>query len=191
MNRIYFLIIISILPILSCKAQKFEKVLISQPDTLNLYINDGDSTVLYYLKLVPISKPIGAVVIFTSRGESVQDLLKQIEIPQIAYSNSVITIIPSINWGNESRAKEVEILDFIFNEIVQKHNVPIENFVLGGLSKGGMISLTYAEISKKAKNSTFLIPNDVFGLDVPLDQAHMYEYCVREINRNFSKVGVN
>ena len=54
-----------------------------------------------------------------------------------------------------------------------------------------VISLTYAEVSKKEKNSTFLVPKGVFGLDVPLDKAHMYEYCIREISRNFSEVGVN
>lgn len=54
-----------------------------------------------------------------------------------------------------------------------------------------MISLTYAEVSKKEKESTFLTPKGVFGLDVPLDKAHMYEYCLREINRNYSEVGVN
>src|SRR5690606_38819871 len=127
----------------------------------NLYINDNDSTELYYLKLVPKSKPIGAVVIFPSGGETTQDLLKQIEIPRLAFDNNILTIIPSINWGTENRTVENGILDEIFKEIVKKHKVPKENFVLGGLSNGGMISLTYAETSKKEKESTFLIPKGV------------------------------
>lgn len=191
MNKRYFIILISIIVTFSCKSQEFEKITISKTDNSNLYINDEDSTELFYLKLVPKSKPIGAVVIFPSGGETVQDLIKQIEIPHLAYANNVLTIIPSINWGTENRKVEIEVLDRIFKEIVKKHNVPKENFVLGGLSNGGMISLTYAIISKKEKDSTFLIPKGVFGLDVPLDKAHMYEYCLREISRNFSEVGVN
>lgn len=185
------ILLISIFSFSYCAGQEFEKVLISEQDTSNLYINDNDSTELYYLKLVPNSNPIGAVVILPSGGETIQDLLKQIEIPNLAYDNNILTIIPSVNWGTENRAAEIEFLDKIFKEVIKKHRVPKENFVLGGLSNGGIISLTYAEISKKEKNSTFLVPKGVFGLDVPLDKAHMYEYCVREINRNFSEIGAN
>jgi hypothetical protein len=191
MNKAFLILIISIFSSFYCEGQKFEKVVISNQDTSRLYINDNDSTDLYYLKLVPKSKPIGAVVILPSGGETVQDLLKQIEIPNLANDNNILTIIPSINWGTESRAVEIRILDEIFKEILKDHNVPKENFVLGGLSNGGEIALTYAEVSKKEKDSTFLTPKGVFGLDVPLDKAHMFNYCIREINRNFSKVGVN
>lgn len=191
MDRIYLIILVSLITIFSCKAQEFEKVSISKTDPSNLYINDGGRTELYYLELVPKSAAIGVVVILPAGGETVQDVLKQIKLPYLAYNNNILTIIPSINWGTESKIIEVELLDEIFKEVVKKYKIPKENFVLGGLSNGGMISLTYAEISKKEKDGTFLIPKGVFGLDVPLDKTHMYEYCVREINRNFSEVGVN
>jgi len=176
----------------SCSSQDYEKVPINRTDTSNLYINDGDSQELYYLKLVPKSRPIkGAVVIFPSGGETVEELIQQIQLPRMAYENGVLTLIPSINWGTENRIIEIEILDNIFSEIVEKHRVPKENFVLGGLSNGGLIALTYAEISQKEKGQAFLIPKGVFGLDVPLDKAHIYEYCQREIEKNFSEAGVN
>lgn len=174
-----------------CIGQEFEKVVISNQDSSHLYINDSDSTELYYLKLVPKSQPIGAVVILPSGGETIQDLLKQVELPNLANENNIITIIPSINWRTESKAVEIELLNRIFEEVVNEHQVPKDNFIIGGLSNGGIISLTYAEASKKGKDNTFLVPKGVFGLDVPLDKAHMYEYCIREINRNFSEVGVN
>ena len=191
MNKPFFILLISICSIFYCTGQKFEKVLISNQDPSNLYINDNDNNELYYLKLVPKSKPIGVIVILPSGGETLQDLLKQIKIPQLAYRNNILTIIPSINWGTENRTAEIKVLNEIFKKVVKKHKVSKEKFVLGGLSNGGMISLTYAEVSKKEKNSTFLVPKGVFGLDVPLDKAHMYEYCIREISRNFSEVGVN
>ena len=49
---LFFLLLISI----SCKGQDFEKVVLDSSDTSNLYINDGESTELYYLKLVPKGK---------------------------------------------------------------------------------------------------------------------------------------
>lgn len=183
----YLILSVAFLATVACKGQQFEKIPLSEPDSSNLYINDGDSTELYYLKLVPKTKPIGAIIIFPSGGETTQDLLKQIEIPQLAYKNGFITVIPSINWGMD----EFHILDNIFKEIVKNHNISKENFVLGGLSNTGIISLTYAQRAVKEKGSTFLVPKGVFGLDVPLDDAHMYEYCQREIDRNFSEIGMN
>jgi len=191
MARHFLFVFIFIGMAISCKSQQFEKIYVNIPDTANLYVNDGDSTALFYLKLVPPSTPKGAVVIFPSGGETVQDLLKQIELHEMAYKNDMITIVPSLNWGTEDRVAEIELLDEIFEEVVTQHAVPKENFVLGGLSNGGMISLTYAERAVAEGGSTFLIPKGVFGLDVPVDKAHLYAYCQREISRNFSEAGMN
>ena len=196
MYRLKLIGIISAFLLISCKNQEvknnqdFEKVVISHTDPSNLYVNDGDSTELFYLKLIPKSNPIGAVVILPSGGETIEDVLKQITLPKLAVKNNILTIIPSINWGTETREVEIKILDKIFNEVAKEHQIPKENFVLGGLSNGGIISLTYAETSTKVKNGTSVIPKGVFGIDVPLDKAHLYEYSQREIKRNFSAAGM-
>lgn len=182
------IILFLFLTAISCKGQDFEKVVLKPQDTSNLYTNDGESTELYYLKLIPKGIVKGAIVILPSGGETTQDLLKQITIHQLAVKKGIATIIPSINWGTEDRKVEIQTLNTIFKEVVQKHNIPKENFVLGGLSNGGMISLVYTQ--NAVKEQTYLKPKGVFGLDVPLDKAHFYEYCQREIKRNFSKLGV-
>jgi len=183
---IFFSLLISI----SCSSQDFEKVILNYTDTENLYINDGESTALYYLKLIPKEKVKGAIVILPSGGETTEDVLQQITIQNLAYTKGIATIIPAINWGTEDRKIEIEILNKIFAKVVEEHQIPKENFVLGGLSTGGMISLTYTQQAIKSKEKTFLKPKGVFGLDVPLDKTHFYEYCQREIKRNFSKLGV-
>ena len=190
MNRFKILLLFLLLISISCKSQEFEKVVLDGSDTSNLYINDDESTELYYLKLVPKGDVKGAIVILPSGGETTQDLIKQITLPKLAFDNGIATIIPSINWGTEDRKAEIETLDIIFKEIVEKHNIQKENFVLGGLSNGGMISLVYTQQSVKDKKKTYLKPKGVFGLDVPLDKTHFYEYCQREIKRNFSELGV-
>ncbi|MDC1505946.1 hypothetical protein N8475_12235, partial [Winogradskyella sp.] len=190
MNRYKIILFFSLLTTISCKSQNFEKVILKSTDTSNLYINDGENNELYYLKLIPKGQIKGAIVILPSGGETTQDLLKQISLPKLAFDNGIATIIPSINWGTEDRKVEIETLNKIFQEVVKKHNIPKENFVLGGLSNGGMISLVYTQQSIKDTESTFLKPKAVFGLDVPLDKAHFYEYCQREIKRNFSELGV-
>ena len=188
MYRYKIILFFSFLTTISCKSQDFEKVILKSLDTSNLYINDGESKELYYLKLIPKGIINGAIVILPSGGETTQDLLKQISIPKLAFEKGIATIIPAINWGTEDRKVEIQVLNMIFTEIVKKHNIPKENFILGGLSNGGIISLIYTQQSVKEK--TFLKPKGVFGLDVPLDKAHFYEYCKREIKRNFSELGV-
>lgn len=190
MNKIIACILPLLLISFSIQCQVFEKVVLSSDDPSNLYLNDGESTELFYLKLIPKGKLKGAIVILPSGGETIEDLIEQITIPLLAFDHGIATIIPSINWGTEDRKVEIETLNTIFRETVEKHNIPKENFVLGGLSNGGMISLVYTQMSVKNKKITYLKPKGVFGLDVPLDKAHLYEYCEREIKRNFSDLGV-
>lgn len=190
MNKYKIILLLTFLVNISCRSQDFEKIKLNISDKSNLYVNDGESTDLYYLQLIPNGKIKGAIVILPSGGETTEDLVKQITLQKLAFNKGITTIIPSINWGTENRKAEIEILNLIFKELVEKYNIPKENFVLGGLSNGGMISLVYAQQSIKDSKKTFLKPKGVFGLDVPLDKAHFYEYCIREIKRNFSDVGV-
>jgi hypothetical protein len=109
----------------------------------------------------------------------------------LAVEKVILVIIPSINFGTENGYAEFYILDKIFSEIVKEYHVSKDNFILGGLSNGAMISLNYAEKSIKYYGKTFLIPRGIFALDSPLDKAHLYKYCEREIERNFTPAGVN
>lgn len=184
------LLLFALFKSISSYSQEFEKVILNITDTLDLYINDGESTELYYLKLIPQIEAKGAIVVLPSAGETLQELLQQTSIPKLAFKKGIATIIPSINWGTESRKVEIEILDEILEEIVSMHNIPKDKIVMGGLSNGGMISCKYVQQAVKQPNSTYLKPIGVFGLDVPLDKAHFYKYCQREIKRNFSEVGI-
>jgi hypothetical protein len=170
-------------------SQKLEKVLVSEIDPYNFYINDGDSTSTYYYKIVPKEKPIGVLTIFPSGGETIENLLKQINLHQAAYNNNLLVIIPSYNWGTFQRIPDIDFLDGIFKQVVKEHHVSKDNFILCGLSNGGMISLTYG-IKAVRDSSTFITPKGIIGIDPPVDYARFYKYCEREIERNFSPAGV-
>jgi len=167
-----------------CRAQEFEKITVSETDDSELYLNDGNSTELFYYKFVPKNKIKGVVVILPSGGELVENTLKQITLPKIALEKGLLVIVPSINWGTDNRAAEFKLLDYIFNEVVVKHSISKNHFILGGLSSGAMLSLTYAEKAVKNPEQFFLVPKGIFALDAPLDQARFYKYCEREIERN-------
>ena len=190
MIRTLFLILIFAWISFGSHAQSFEKIALDAPDEHNLYINDGIDTELHYLRLVPKSEIKGAIVIIPAGGEKTDDVVKQLDLPQLASKEGIITVVPSINWGTEERKAEVTMLNEIIGSLIKDYNVPHENFVFGGLSNGGVVALSYAIHAIKNEGSTVVKPCGIFGLDVPLDKAHFYEYCLREIDRNFSEAGV-
>lgn len=169
----------------------FEKVMVSKTDPYTLYINDNKSTDLFYLKYVPKTKITGALIVLPSGGERAEDVIKQITLHKSAAKEGIITIVPSINWGMGNRTEGYTFLDNIFKTLINTYNIPKDKFVLGGLSNGGMISIGYAQKSVKEPNSTAVKPLGIFGLDTPLDKTYLYQYCKREIKRNFSPAGVN
>lgn len=185
---LYLFLLLNSIP---CKSQKTEKIIVSTTDNNELYINDGDSTLLYYYKIVPKNKIIGTLVILPSGGESTENTLRQLTLQSKAVENNILVIIPSINWGTVDRIAEFNFLDKIFAEVVKQHNVSKQKFILGGLSNGAMISLKYAEKSIENPDKFYLIPKGIFALDAPLDEARFYKYCERELERNIYQPAVN
>lgn len=169
-------------------SQNLEKVHLQSTDPYSFYISDGNSTELYYYKMVPKGKPLGVLTIFPSGGETIENLLAQIDLHKKAYDNNVLVLIPSMNWGTIQRIPDIAFLDTIFKQVVMEHEVSKENFFLCGLSNGGMISLTYA-IHSVRDSSTYIKPKGIIGLDPILDFARFYRYCEREIARNYNPAG--
>lgn len=175
---------------LSSYGQSFEKVLLNIEDTARLYVNDGQSNELHYLKRVPAERVNALIVLLPSAGETTDAVAMQLQLPETAMKNGIMTIIPSLNFGTDNRVLEIKVINEILREVEFDHHVPMDKVFMGGLSNGGVIALSYAEMCVKDSNLTYVIPCGVFGLDVPLDKAHLYEYCVREVERNHSEVGV-
>ena len=183
-----FLILLSTLTF----GQTVEKVVVSKEDPNNLYkFEPTDTESLFYLRLVPKAKPIGCLVILPSSGELVESVMKQINLHELAVQENLLVIFPSINSGSSKFTDAHEFLDTIFKQVVERYKIPKNKFILGGLSGGGMVSLTYAEKANRDKDGTFIIPNAVFALDPPLDFVHLYNQAARDVERNFSEAAVN
>ncbi|MES2812117.1 MAG: hypothetical protein V4670_06570 [Bacteroidota bacterium] len=175
---------------LTLKAQRFEKIILSSTDSSELYINDDDATELFYYKFIPKNTIKGVLVILPSGGEIIENTLKQITLHKLAVKKGILVVIPSINWGTDDREAEFNMLTEIFTEIVETHKVAKEKFVIGGLSGGAMLSLTYAEKAAKNPEQFYVIPKGIFALDAPLDKARFYKYCEREIEKNIYQPAV-
>ncbi len=171
--------------------QIFEKVIVDNKDPYNLYAtNDKDSTNLFYYKLVPNNKPIGVLVLLPGGGESIEEVMKQISLHELAVKKNILVVFPSINWGTDTFYPERKFLDIIFQQIVNQYTFIQNKFVLGGFSSGAMLSLIYTEKANINTDSTFIKPVAVFGIDPPLDYAHLWNRSKRNVERNFSDVAV-
>jgi hypothetical protein len=144
----------------------------------------------YYLKLVPKSKPIGVIIILHGGAENAEGVMNQITLDEIALKNNFIVVFPDIEDDDFNMTIAQQLLDAIAKQVVAEHKVSKDNIVLGGLSGGGMQTITYAERAIRDKN-TYFIPKAIFALDPPLDYENMYYRYQREVERNFSEVGVN
>jgi hypothetical protein len=172
-------------------SQITETVMLSKSDPHDLYRSwDKDSTTLFYKLVIPKTKPVAALVILPGAREPISDVEQQISLHTLAAEKGFLVIFPSINWGTTKHIYEHEMLDQIFTQVIKRFNIPKDKFVLGGFSGGAMLSLTYTEKANREKGSTVIIPKAVFGIDPPLDYAHLWQHCINDIERDFSDVAV-
>jgi hypothetical protein len=143
----------------------------------------------YYFKLVPKSKPVGVLIILHGGAEDAKGVMNQITLDEIAVKNNFIVVFPNIEDDDFKMTVSHRLLDTIAKQVVDKHKVSKDRIVLGGLSGGGMQTITYTERAIRDKN-TYFTPKAIFALDPPLDYENMYYRCQREVERNFSEVGV-
>lgn len=192
MNHNFILVIILFFASGCGHAQKVEKVIVSTQDPHQLYLYEqNDTSSLFYLKIIPKSKPIGVLVIMPSSGELVEAVMQQITLHQLAVEKGLIVIFPSINWGSCTFNEEHKFLDIIFKQVATEYEIPRDKFVLGGLSGGGMVSLTYVEKAIREKGTTYVIPKAIFALDPPLDFAHLYLHAQQDVEKNNFPAAVN
>jgi hypothetical protein len=110
MKQLLFLVLV--LAAASCRTQTMDKVSLASADADNLYINDGDSTALYYYQFVPKAAIKGVLVILPSGGESTENMLRQIQLQKRAVKVGILVVVPScdkrrfcsrwpLQWGDD------------------------------------------------------------------------------------------
>lgn len=176
---------------IGCFGQRTERVVVATEDPYDLYASySKDSTTLFYEKIIPEGQPAGVLVILPGGGETIEEVKQQISLHTLAVQKNLLVLIPCLNWGTTKREPEHQFLDVMFKQVMEAHRVPKDKVVMGGFSNGGMIALTYAQKAHRDKGSTLVTPKAVFGVDPPLDYAHLWNHCVKDLERNVSDVAV-
>lgn len=171
--------------------QNLEKHFVDIVDSTFIYVNDGQSTDLFYYAISPKDSIIGTLVLFPPNGQTMENVINHnLKLIEIAHSKKLLIIIPSINYNLCLDAISMSFLNSMFNQVLGKYSPPTDKFVFGGFSLGGMNAIRYAEMAHDSKSETAIKPIAVYGVDPPLDMARLYNSFQRTMEKNFSEVAM-
>jgi len=153
--------------------------------------NYGAAENQYYLAVEPNSKEIkGALVLLPGFGQPPETIFPESKIPNVAYAHGILTI--EISGGPKLYADDYVVgnINEALEHVKETYNLSPNQFVIGGFSAGGTLALRYAEYAHENNSLTTIEPKGVFTVDSPVDLFEIWEYFERELERDFSEVGM-
>lgn len=156
-------------------------------------ISFGETAEDYYIVLKPNAGDIrGVLVLLPGYGEIPESIFPESKLFNVAYANGIMTV--AIAAGQKLYADEgvVDKFNRGLADVLRRHpGLEGDNFIIGGFSAGGTVSLRYAEYCLSAPEKFPIKPKAVFAVDSPVDLFDIWDYFQREKTKDFSEVGVN
>jgi hypothetical protein len=163
---------------------------LSISDSTDLYVGDSTSKSLYYCSILPEQSPIGVMVLLCGTWETTLHVIQSnTGLIEQAHNHQLAVIIPSLNQRLSLNTTVLQFLNTVFIDAMQKYHLPADNFIIGGLSMGGLFSLRYAELATEDPSKTTIHPKAVYSVDGPTDLENLYYSFKRRFNnpRNTNK----
>jgi len=162
-------------------AQNFEKVIVDK----------NDPVTGYYLVVAPKGEIESVLVLFPGFGERPEDVLPETKLHNTAFNNNILTLI--VPFGNKIYADVPTITNInrALTDSIKRMHLNPDKFVIGGFSAGGTIAMRYVELCMEKPEAFPVRPKAVFTIDSPIDLIDLSKYFDRELERNFSDVGMN
>lgn len=139
------------------------------------YFDKEDSSKNFAIVYRPNEPATKLLVLLPAFGESPQMAEIETDIPKVAVAQSILTVILSNNEGNLSFQIDQNgqtFLDTIIPFLLNKYQIPNEQYYLGGFSIGGSAVVKYVQHC----NVYDILPKPkaVFAIDPPLDFYRLY-----------------
>lgn len=164
---------------LSLQSQIVEKVVFDQ--------NDKNS---YYLAVPPLSGNIKGTLVFFTGFYSLERIIAESKLQNVAYSNDILTIWASTEdklWADSTVLAKV---DFILRDVIKKYTIDTSRLALGCYSVPGNIILRYAELAAQFPSRFAMRPKAIFGVDCCVDLFDLWHWCENEIKKNYDSINV-
>jgi hypothetical protein len=162
-------------------AQNYERVV----------LDEKDPTTGYYLAVPPKGNIEGVLVLLPGFNESPENALPETKLHNVAYANNILTLFIPFGAKIYIDAATQSLINRALTDSIKRFNANPESFVIGGFSAGGTIALRYAELCQEKPANFPIKPKAVFTIDSPVDLVELWKYFDRELERNFSEVGMN
>ena len=168
--------------------QKLIRNLVSNRDSTALYVNDRNSTDLFYYSLVPPGKTRGVLVLLAGTWDRAEYVLSNNKtLVQLAYEQGFAVLVPSVNQRLTLNTDVLQFLNKVFAQAISTYHLPPDKFILGGFSMGGLFSLRYTELAYADGTQTAVKPLAVYSVDGPTDLENMYRAEERALEQSPNK----
>lgn len=177
-------LIFTLLTLISCHTMSQE------PQKVNYERHDGKQS--YYMELVPDAETFaGVLVLMPGFSQRAEDVYRDSDLPQKAMAQNFLVVTISTGFNLTSNDFVTEDITNILTDVQIRHELGQEQFVMGGFSAGGTIALRYSEYCHKTPGDFPVVPAGVFTVDSPIDIIAFFDYMERELQRDYSEVGIN
>ena len=155
-------------------------------------IDETDDIYGYYLLQKPMNNKVsGALVLFPGLGQKAENIFIDSELHQEAFKNGIMVIGISTHFQIAPDREFIDKIDLLLKDVIRKHQINEDQFVLGGFSAGGRIVMRYAELCKEFPKKHAIIPKGVFAVDSPIDIFHSWNTTKKLRENSKSKVTID
>lgn len=186
MKRIITLTVL-LLVVIQSFSQEIIKTILSEEDPFGLYLNDNKSDTLSYYDLTPEKNNGTVLVLLSGFFRNSKDVFKRTNLPEIAFENNIATLIPTINSRIHLDTAGFNLISHMILDYSKQKNIEIKNIIIGGLSAGGILSLSYTIWLNKNPHLEIPIPKATFTIDSPVDLYNFWFIEKRLAERNCSE----
>lgn len=147
-------------------------------------IGNRTGTSFAHFLMEPKEKVSGILLLLPGLGENPKNIFQKTSLPTLIAEYGFITIVPHLGNALFADSSITTSLDLLIKSYIDKHNWKERPVLIGGFSRGGSISLRYAEHLIASHSTVNLMA--VFAIDPALDLERLYRSSVRKTNYDCS-----
>lgn len=119
-----------------------------------------------------------------------EEVFQRTNLPKQAYDKNIITLIPTINSRIHGDSTCFKMINEMITDYSKRNDLELKNIIIGGLSAGGILALTYTEWMINKPHDKIPPPKACFTVDSPVDLWNFWFVEKRIVERNCSDAAV-
>ncbi|MGB0864661.1 MAG: hypothetical protein ACPGXZ_17200, partial [Saprospiraceae bacterium] len=141
-------------------------------------VNPKDTFYGHYLTIQPVSGKVKSVLLLMPGfSQKADNIFVESMLPYVAANNDILTVAVAGDLNLFITPRVQNRIDTVIQEVLKKYPATKSvDWVMGGFSAGGTISLRYVEQSKAKPKERLVNFKGVFAIDSPVDLIDFWNY---------------